>query len=128
MCLACVSRPAASTAQHAAAQLELMAWTDSDQQRAQIVYRQLPRWSRLLFDALSASSAREHCQAELRSVITCDVGPFDVEDACRWAAEYCAAVGRSSPVMCAAGTDGEHVYRMQEDAARLFRELARGPG
>jgi hypothetical protein len=128
MCLACVSWPAGTTAQQAAAQPELMTWTGSDQQRAQIVYRQLPRWSRLLLDALSASPATEHCQAELRSVITCDVGPFDVEDACRWAAEYCAAVGRSSPVTCGAGPNGEHVYRMQEDAARLFSELARGPG
>ena len=128
MCLACVSRPAGGVAHQPVSQPFLIAWTDSDQQRAQIVYRQLPRWSRLLFDALSSVPAREYCRAELQSLITSDVGPFDIEDACRWAAEYCDAVGRSFPVTCAAGADGEHIYRMQEAAARLFHELARGPG
>ena len=127
MCLACVMRPGPGSPTSAAAGRGLADWTAGDLGRAETVYRQLPRWSRLLFDALSASPAREHARAELCTIVLHPDDPFDIEDVCGWAADFCTAAGRIFPVTCMPSAGGESQYRMEETAARLFRELAGQP-
>jgi hypothetical protein len=139
MCLACVassghgigsraadsrSTASASVALAAAAATELEDWSPDDAERAVIVYRQLPRWSRRLFDALSAPRARKQLAADLRAKVLAPEDPFSLDDACRWAADFCAYVGRRCPVISVQGLDGQTWYRMNEMAARLFGQLA----
>jgi Family of unknown function (DUF6416) len=122
MCLACVQR---STPQPVPEPAELADWSPADAQLAETVYRQLPRWSRRLFDALSARPGAGHNRSELRVTVLEEHDPFDIEDACRWAAEFCAAARRRCPVdrTYEPGT-GETRYQMDDTTARLFRRLA----
>jgi hypothetical protein len=128
--LACVNntgtRWAASSGVHD--QGELAAWSPGDEDKAATVYRQLPRWSRRLFDLLSpAAGCRFPRSAAEASLDAASDAPFGVEDACEWAAAFCAASGRTLPVMTAKLASGEAVCWMEQPAAGLFRRLITRP-
>jgi hypothetical protein len=111
----------------------LAGWSPDDAARAAVVYRQLPSWSRRLFDLLAAEPDRMFPIAQLRAALAEPGGPggpgvpVGVEEICEWAAPFCLAVGRHLPVLIRLSASGEPGCQMEPAAARLFRPLAR-PG
>jgi hypothetical protein len=129
VCIACVlNRPPAVS--RAADPGELAGWSAEDTAQAATVYRQLPRWSRRLFELLSAAPDRRFPRSAAQaSLAAAGDSPFGVDDACAWAAEFCAASGRSLPVLREALPAGETVYWMEQPAADLFqRTIVRSSG
>lgn len=124
MCIACVMN---AQARHPASsgtpdRSELEGWSAGDAVKAETVYRQLPRWSRQLFDLLSSASAGRVPRASVQAALaTLGEAAFGVDDACAWAAEFCAASGRSLPVRRETLATGETVYWMEQPAAELFQ-------
>lgn len=126
MCIACVMNAQTSHAASfdARGQGELEAWSAGDTIKAEIVYRQLPRWSRQLFSLLSSAAGGKVSRAAVQaSLATVGDGAFGVDEACDWAAEFCAASGRSLPVRRETLTSGETVYWMEPPAAELFQDV-----
>ena len=96
-------------------------WSAGDAARAEVVYRQLPRWSRRLFVLLSCAPGTRFPHSETRSrLFAGDEAPFDLHDVCGWAEELCAASGRPLPVRQDPLASGEIGYWMDEPAALLF--------
>lgn len=126
MCIACVMN---AQARHPASfgtqgPGELKGWSAGDAAKAETVYRQLPRWSKQLFDLLSsAAGGRVPCAAVQASLASAGEAAFGVDDACDWAAEFCAASGRSLPVRRETLASGETVYWMEQPAAELFQGM-----
>lgn len=127
MCISCVMgaqlpRLANSDTHHRGA---LEDWSADDAGKAETVYRQLPRWSRQLFDLLSSAAGskvpRTDVQASLAAI---GDGAFGVDDACDWAAQFCAASGRSLPVRKDTQATGETAYWIEQPAAGLFQNAA----
>jgi hypothetical protein len=101
---------------------ELEGWSAGDAIKADAVYRQLPRWSRQLFDLLSSASGGKVPHASVQaSLATVGEAALGVDDACAWAAEFCAASGRSLPVRWETLVSGETAYWMEQPAAELFQ-------
>lgn len=101
-------------------------WSPADLARAAMVYRQLPGWSRQLFDMLAAEPDRAFPISLLRTRLVVPGGQLGVEEICDWAAPICAAVGRHLPVLIQLSS-GEPVCQMEQAAARLFRSASRPP-
>jgi hypothetical protein len=109
--------------------VELQEWSAGDSARAAIVYRQLPRWSRRLFDLLSSMPGRRFPLSETRTrLFAGDDAPFDLDDVCGWAEELCAASGRPLPVQQEPLASGETGYWMDQPAALLFQGVTARPG
>jgi Family of unknown function (DUF6416) len=130
VCFACVmntgTRRPADSAAHG--QRELGAWSPGDTAKAATVYRQLPRWSRHLFDLLSSDAGRRFPRSAAQAALTATSdAPFGVDDACDWAAAFCAASGRTLPVKTENPASGETVYWMEQPAAELFQRLIAHP-
>ncbi|MGH3274203.1 MAG: hypothetical protein ACRDNZ_07735 [Streptosporangiaceae bacterium] len=127
MCIACVMKAGAPAAAGPEASGDSggnpAGWSASDAGRAAVVYRQLPRWSRRLFALLSAAPGREYPVSLLQVLLVEPGSPFGMQDVRDWAAPFCAAVGRTLPVLIAFSASGEPRYHMDQPAARLF-ELA----
>ena len=102
-------------------------WRPGDAAKAAIVYRQLPRWSRRLFDLLSSAPGHRFPQSVVHTSLAFGDTPFGVDDACAWAAVFCAASGRTLPVRRHPTAGGQTVYWMDQPAARLFQDLISGP-
>jgi hypothetical protein len=100
-------------------------WSPDDAARAAVVYRQLPSWSRRLFDLLAAEPDRMFPIAQLRTALAGPGGPLGVEEICEWAVPFCLAVGRHLPVLIRLSASGEPGCQMEPTAAGLFRPLAR---
>ena len=129
MCLACVSNP--HTRRPASPGLdepgELAGWSLGETAKAVIVYRQLPRWSRQLFDLLSSAPGRRFPRSAVQaSLATLGDSAFSVEDACDWAAAFCAASGRILPIGRETPAAGDIVYWMDQPAADLFHAVTTG--
>ena len=136
MCIACVMNTAP---RHLAAAAdpgevpgwspgELAGWSPGDTAKAATVYRQLPRWSRRLFDLLSAAPGQRFPRAAAQAALTADgEHPFGVDEACDWAAVFCAASSRPLPVQRETLPQGETAYWMDQPAAALFQGLSAGP-
>jgi hypothetical protein len=103
----------------------LAGWSPADTARAAAVYRQLPGWSRQLFDMLAAEPDRMFPISLLRALLVEPGGQFSVEEICDWAAPFCTAVGRHLPVLIQLSASGEPVCQMEQTAARLFQSVAR---
>jgi hypothetical protein len=128
VCLRCVmTEPAALGAADPVDPGELAGWRNDDMARAAIVYRQLPRWSRRLFDLLSSAPGHRFSHSVVHTSLAFGDTPFGVEDACRWAAVFCAASGRTLPVVRHPVAGSETMYWMNSPAARLFRDVISGP-
>ena len=139
MCIGCVmsegfDRPAgAAPGDHAnagpSAAPELGEWSAGDAAKAAVVYRQLPRWSRRLFDLLSSAPGERFPLSETRArVFAADDAPFSLDDVCSWADALCAASGRPIPVRREPLACGEAGYSMGQPAASLFQGLAARSG
>lgn len=100
-------------------------WSPQDTARAAAVYRQLPGWSRQLFDMLAAEPDRVFPISLLRASLVEPGGQLGVEEICDWAAPFCVAVGRHLPVLIQLSASGEPGCQMDPTAARLFRAAAR---
>jgi hypothetical protein len=130
VCIACVMntatlQPAATSAPDPG---ELPGWVSADAAKAATVYRQLPRWSRWLFDLLSSAPGRRFSRSAAQASLTADgESPFGVDDACDWAAVYCTASGRPLPVHRETLATGEIVYWMERPAAELFQRISSCP-
>lgn len=131
MCFACAMnagtrRPASSARDPG----ELACWSPGDAARAATVCRQLPRWSSRLLRLLSSAPGRRFPASEVQaSLIAEGDPPFGVEDACDWAAVFCAASGRQPPVRRETLASGATEYWMEQPAARLFQGvIAHPPG
>jgi hypothetical protein len=131
MCIACVLR---LDGQQAGGQVlradgerpgVLADWSPADADRAALVYRQLPGWSRRLFDILAAEPDRTFPIALLRAELVEPGGQFGVEEICEWAAPFCTAVGRHLPVRIQLSATGEPGCQMEPAAAMLFQSAAR---
>ena len=130
MCFACVMNASTCWAGSAGApdQGELTAWSPGDTDKAATVYRQLPQWSRRLFDLLSSAAGRRFPRSAAQaSLDAAGDAPFGVDDACGWAAEFCAASRRTLPVMKGELPSGETVYWMEQPAAGLYYRLIASP-
>jgi hypothetical protein len=104
---------------------ERQEWSAADAASAAVVYRQLPRWSRRLFDLLSSAPGRRFPLSETRAtVFAADDAPFSLDDVCGWADAFCAASGRPLPVRRELLACGEAGYWMDQPAASLFQHLA----
>jgi hypothetical protein len=136
MCIACVMRLGDQESQGLLPGGDerpgvLTDWSAGDSARAAVVYRQLPSWSRLLFDLLAAEPDRMFPIAQLRTALAGPTGAggpggaASVEEICEWAAPFCLAVGRHLPVLIRLSASGEPGCQMEPTAARLFRPLAR---
>jgi hypothetical protein len=129
MCIACVLR---LDQQEYGSQLQrgderpgvLADWSADDLARATVVYRQLPGWSRRLFDILAAEPDRMFPISLLRSELVEPGGQFGIEEICDWAAPFCTAVGRHLPVLIRLSAVGEPGCQMEQAAASLFRSAA----
>jgi hypothetical protein len=100
-------------------------WSAGDAASAAVVYRQLPRWSRRLFDLLSSAPGRRFPRSETRAtVFAAGDAPFSLDDVCGWAEAFCAASGRPLPVRQEPLAGGEAGYWMDQPAASLFQHLA----
>lgn len=139
MCIGCVmsagfDRPAgAAPGDHADARRpstpELGEWSAGDAAKAAVVYRQLPRWSRRLFDLLSSAPGQRFPLSETRArVFAADDAPFGLDDVCGWADALCAASGRPLPVRREPLAGGEAGYWMDQPAASLFQGVATRSG
>jgi hypothetical protein len=105
--------------------VKLQEWSASDAARAAVVYRQLPRWSRRLFDLLSSAPGRRFPLSETRTrVFAADDAPFELNDVYGWAEVLCAASGRPLPVRQEPLPSGETGFWMDQPAALLFQGLA----
>ena len=106
---------------------ELAGWSPGETAKAVIVCRQLPRWSRQLFDLLSSAPGRRFPRSAVQaSLATLGDASFSVEDACDWAAAFCAASGKILPVGRETPAAGETVYWMDQPAADLFHAVITG--
>lgn len=127
MCLACVSstrRPAITGLQDPA---ELAGWSPGETAKAVTVCRQLPRWSRQLFDVLSSAPGRRFPRSAVQaSLAALGDASFSVEDAWDWAAVFCAASGKILPVSRETPAAGETVFWMDQPAADLFHAVISG--
>jgi Family of unknown function (DUF6416) len=103
-------------------------WSAGDAAKAAVVYRQLPRWSRRLFDLLSSAPGRRFPLSETRARVFADDAPFSMDDVCGWADALCAASGRPLPVRDEPLACGEAGYWMDQPAASLFQGLATRSG
>jgi hypothetical protein len=109
--------------------VELQEWSAGDSARAAIVYRQLPRWSRRLFDLLSSAPGTRFPHSETCSrLFAGDEAPFDLHDVCGWAEVLCAASGRPLPVRQESLASGETGYWMDQSAAQLFQGMTARSG
>lgn len=106
---------------------ELAGWSPGETAKAVTVYRQLPRWSRQLFDLLSSAPGRRFPHSAVQACLAA-LGDacFTVEDACDWAAVFCAASGKALPVSRETPSPGETVYWMDQPAADLFHAMITG--
>jgi Family of unknown function (DUF6416) len=108
---------------------ELQEWSAGDAARAAVVYRQLPRWSRRLFDLLSSAPGRRFPLFETQTrVFSGDDAPFGMDDVCGWAEVLCAASGRPLPVRQESLASGETGFWMDEPAALLFQGVTAHSG
>jgi hypothetical protein len=108
---------------------ELREWSAGDAAKAAVVYRQLPRWSRRLFDLLSSAPGRRFPLSETRAqVFAADDVPFGLDDVCGWADVLCAASGRPLPVRQGPLACGEAGYWMDQPSASLFQDVATRSG
>lgn len=108
---------------------ELHDWSAGDAAKAAVVYRQLPRWSRRLFDVLASEPGRRFTLSETRArVFAADDAPFGMDDVCGWAEALCAASGRPLPVRQEPLACGEAGYWMDQPAALLFQPMASRSG
>jgi hypothetical protein len=100
-------------------------WSAADAASAAVVYRQLPRWSRRLFDLLSSEPGRRFPVSQTAAaVFAAGDAPFSLDDVCGWAEAFCAASGRPLPVRQEPLASGEAGYWMDQPAASLFQRLA----
>jgi hypothetical protein len=86
VCIACVmnTQPPASPGLEGPG--ELAEWSPGETAKAMIVCRQLPRWSRQLFDLLSSAPGRRFPRSAVQaSLAALGDASFTVEDACHWA-------------------------------------------
>jgi hypothetical protein len=126
VCIACVSTaharwPASPGLQDPG---ELAGWSAGETAKAMIVCRQLPRWSRQLFDLLSSAPRRRFPRSAVQaSLVGLGDTRFSVEDACDWATAFCAASGKILPVRRETPATGETVYWMDQPAADLFHAV-----
>jgi hypothetical protein len=126
MCIACVMRggtlaPAGQDQGREGGSPDALGdWSEEDTAKAIVVYRQLPRWSRRVFDVLSAAPGRQFPVSQLWPLVSEPDSPFSMQDVCGWAVPFCAAVGRSLPVHIGTSASGEPTYHMDQPAARLF--------
>jgi len=100
MCIACVMNPETRqpTSRGTPDPGHLEGWSPDDAARAAIVYRQLPRWSRRLFDLLSSAPRRRFSLSEVQaSLFAAGDTQFAVNEVRDWAAAFCAASGRPLP-------------------------------
>jgi hypothetical protein len=136
VCIGCVlsagfDRPAGAAPAGAGSPdgAELRDWSAADAASAAVVYRQLPRWSRRLFDLLSSAPGQRFPLSETISrVFAAGDAPFSLDDVCGWAEAFCAASGRPLPVRQEPLACGEAGYWMDEPAAALFQHLASRSG
>lgn len=129
MCLACVSNPHTRRSARPGLDepVELAGWSPGETAKAKTVYRQLPRWSRQLFDLLSSAPGHEFPRSAVQaSLATLGDAAFSVEDACGWAAAFCAASGKILPVRRETRASGDIVYWMDQPAADLFHAAITG--
>ena len=103
-------------------------WSAGDATQAAVVYRQLPRWSRRLFDLLSSAPGQRFPLSETRARVLAAGDPFDLDDVCGWADALCAASGRPLPVRHEPLASGEAGYWMDQPAASLFQGVAARSG
>jgi Family of unknown function (DUF6416) len=126
VCIACVLNSAARQPADVSASSPgvLAGWSAADAAKAATVYRQLPRWSRRLFDLLSSAPGRRFPRSAAQaSLAAAGDGPFGVDEACEWAAAFCAASGRPLPVQRETLPSGGTVYWMEQPAAKLFQHM-----
>jgi Family of unknown function (DUF6416) len=108
---------------------ELQEWSAGDVAQAGVVYRQLPRWSRRLFDLLSSAPGQRFALSETRArVFAAEDAPFGLDDVCGWADALCAASGRPLPVHQEPLACGEAGYWMDQPTASLFQGVAMRSG
>jgi hypothetical protein len=108
---------------------QLGEWSAGDAAKAAVVYRQLPRWSRRLFDLLSSAPGERFPLSGTRArVFAADDAPFDLDDVFGWADALCAASGRPLPVHSEPLACGEAGYWMDQPAASLFQGAATRSG
>jgi hypothetical protein len=108
---------------------DLQEWSTADTAKATVIYRQLPRWSRRLFDLLSSAPGRRFGISETRArVFAANDPPFGLDDVCGWAEALCAASGRPLPVQHEPLGPGGAGYWMDQPAALLFHDLATRSG
>jgi hypothetical protein len=108
---------------------ELREWSAGDAAQAAVVYRQLPRWSKRLFDLLSSAPGQRFPLSETRArVFAADDPAFGLDDVCGWAHALCAASGRPLPVYQEPLACGEAGYWMDQPAASLFQGVATRSG
>jgi hypothetical protein len=130
MCIACVMnsqtcRPPSNGTPDPG---KLAAWSPEDAARAATVYRQLPRWSRQLFDLLSAAPARRFSRSEVQASLFPGGDAWcGVDEVCDWAAAFCAASGRPLPVRQETQSTGAAVYWIEQPAASLFQSIPAQP-
>jgi hypothetical protein len=136
VCIGCVlsagfDQPAgaAPAGAHRLEPAERQEWSAADVASAAVVYRQLPRWSRRLFDLLSSEPGRRFPVSQTAAaVFAAGDAPFSLDDVCGWAEAFCAASGRPLPVRQEPLASGEAGYWMDQPAASLFQRLATRSG
>ena len=139
MCIGCVmsagfDRPAGAAPGEPAGngrpvRAEPRDWSAGDVAKAEVVYRQLPRWSRRLFDLLSSEPGRTFTLSEARArLFAAGDALFGMDDICGWAEAFCAASGRPLPVRQEPLACGETGYWMDRPAALLFQPMASRSG
>jgi hypothetical protein len=129
VCIACVMNTAPRQPAPVTDPGDLPGWSPGDTAKAATVYRQLPRWSRRLFDLLSSAPGQRFPRSAVELALTADgEHPFGVDEVCDWAAVFCAASSRPLPVHRETLPLGQAAYSMEQPAAGLFQGLnARTP-
>jgi|SRR5271165_4150103 len=129
MCIACVMNSQTFPPPSRAPDLGQRApWSPEDAARAATVYRQLPRWSRRLFDLLSSAPGHRFSLSEVQaSLFNAGDVRFGVDEVCDWAAAFCAASGRPLPVRRESLATGATMYWIEQPAASLFQSIPAQP-